>query len=85
MNEFSYPQEVVYDWMRTCDELQERNRELREELQELPKAIAKEVLEKVWDNTYEKEVGIRWILLKTAREYGVVLDRRLKKYGECKN
>ena len=37
MNEFSYPQEVVDDWMRTLDELQERNRELKEELRELPK------------------------------------------------
>lgn len=46
------------------------------------KAVVKEVLEKVWDNTYEKEVGIRWILLMIAEEYGVKLDRRLKKYGE---
>lgn len=35
------------------------------------KAVVKEVLEKVWDTTFDKEVGMRW-----------KLDRRLKKYGE---
>ena len=55
---------------------------LNQEMEELTaKATIKEVLEKVWDNTYEKEVGIRWILLQIAEEYGVKLDRRLKKYG----
>lgn len=46
------------------------------------KAIVKEVLEKVWDATFDKEVGMRWKLLQIAEEYGVKLDRRLKKYGE---
>ena len=45
------------------------------------KAIVKEVLEKVWDATFDKEVGMRWKLLQIAEEYGVVLDRRLKKYN----
>lgn len=31
---------------------------------------------------FDKEVGMRWKLLQIAEEYGVVLDRRLKKYGE---
>ena len=46
------------------------------------KAVVKEVLEKVWDTTFDKEVGMRWKLLQIAEEYGVTLDRRLKKYGE---
>lgn len=46
------------------------------------KATIKEVLEKVWDATFDKEVGMRWKLLQIAEEYGVKLDRRLKKYGE---
>lgn len=46
------------------------------------KAIVKKVLEKVWDATFDKEVGMRWKLLQIAEEYGVTLDRRLKKYGE---
>lgn len=45
------------------------------------KAVVKEVLEKVWDATFDKEVGMRWKLLQIAEEYGVKLDRRLKKYG----
>ena len=46
------------------------------------KAVVKEVLEKVWDTTFDKEVGMRWKLLQIAEEYGVTLDRRLKKYGD---
>jgi hypothetical protein len=46
------------------------------------KAVVKEVLEKVWDTTFDKEVGMRWKLLQIAEEYGVKLYRRLKKYGE---
>jgi hypothetical protein len=42
----------------------------------------KRVLEKVWDSTYAKEVGTRWILLQIAKDEGVKLDRELKKYGE---
>ena len=45
------------------------------------KTIIKEVLEKVWDATFDKEVGMRWKLLQIAEEYGVTLDRRLKKYN----
>jgi hypothetical protein len=41
----------------------------------------KKMLERIWDATYEKEVGLRWKLLQIAEEYGVKLDRRLKKYG----
>lgn len=41
----------------------------------------KRVLEKVWDSTFAKEVGARWILLRIAKEEGVKLDRELKKYG----
>ena len=44
--------------------------------------VIKEVLEKVWDATFDKEVGMRWKLLQIAEKYGVKLDRRLKKYGE---
>lgn len=42
----------------------------------------KRVLEKVWDSTFAKEVGTRWILLQIAKEEGVKLDRELKRYGE---
>lgn len=42
----------------------------------------KKILERIWDNTFDKEVGMRWNLLQIAEEYGVKLDRRLKKYGE---
>jgi hypothetical protein len=41
----------------------------------------KRVLEKVWDSTYAKEVGTRWILLQIAKDEGVKLDRELKRYG----
>ena len=41
----------------------------------------KRVLEKVWDSTFAKEVGTRWILLQIAKEEGVKLDRELKRYG----
>ena len=33
------------------------------------KAVVKEVLEKVWDTTFDKEVGMRWKLLQIAEEY----------------
>lgn len=82
MDEFMYTQEDIDEWARTCDELQERNRELKEELCEARGEAVKEVLEKVWDATFDKEVGMRWKLLQIAEEYGVKLDRRLKKYGE---
>jgi hypothetical protein len=42
----------------------------------------KVMLERIWDVTFDKEVGMRWKLLQIAEEYGVKLDRRLKKYGE---
>ena len=84
MDEFMYTQEDIDEWARTCDELQERNRELKEELREARGEVVKEVLEKVWDATFDKEVGMRWKLLQIAEEYGVKLDRRLKKYGERK-
>ena len=48
----------------------------------MDKTVIKEVLEKVWDATFDKEVGMRWKHLQIAEEYGVKLDRRLKKYGE---
>ena len=49
-------------------------------VEESQKAV-KRVLEKVWDSTFAKEVGTRWILLQIAKEEGVELDRELKKYG----
>lgn len=45
----------------------------------------KVMLERIWDTTFDKEVGMRWKLLQIAEEYGVTLDRRLKKYGKRKN
>ena len=44
--------------------------------------MVKRVLEKVYDHTTSKEVGMKWILMKIAEEEGVKLDRELKKYGE---
>ena len=46
------------------------------------KKAVKRVLEKVYDHTTSKEVGMKWILLKIAKEEGVTLDRELKKYGK---
>ena len=46
------------------------------------KAVVKEVLEKVWDATFDKEVGLRLFLQQIAEGEGFKLDRRLKKYGE---
>ena len=46
------------------------------------KTLVKEVLEEVWDATFAKEVGTRWVLMQIAKKYGVKLDRELKKYGE---
>lgn len=35
MTELIYTQEDIDEWIRTCEELQERNRELKEELSDL--------------------------------------------------
>lgn len=45
----------------------------------------KKFLERIWDNTFEKEVGLRLFLAQMAECEGFKLDRRLKKYGERKN
>lgn len=45
----------------------------------------KKILENIWDNTFEKEVGLRLFLQQIAEGEGFKLDRRLKKYGERKN
>lgn len=45
----------------------------------------KKILENIWDNTFEKEVGMRLFLQQIAEGEGFKLDRRLKKYGERKN
>lgn len=42
----------------------------------------KKILENIWDNTFEKEVGLRLFLQQIAEAEGFKLDRRLKKYGE---
>lgn len=42
----------------------------------------KKILENIWDNTFEKEVGLRLFLQQIAEGEGFKLDRRLKKYGE---
>jgi hypothetical protein len=52
-----------------------------ENLTEREKALAKEILEKVYDHTMDKEVGMRYILHKIAKEYGVELNRRFKRCG----
>lgn len=45
----------------------------------------KKILENIWDNTFEKEVGLRLFLQQIAEGEGFKLDRRLKKYGCCAN
>jgi hypothetical protein len=52
-----------------------------EKLTEREKALAKEILDKVYEHTMEKEVGMRYILHQLAKEYGVKLKKELKKYG----
>ena len=42
----------------------------------------KRMLEKIWDNTFDREVGMRLFLQQIAEGEGFKLDRRLKKYGE---
>ena len=37
--------------------------------------------EAIWDATFSKEVGTRWVILQEAKKRGVKLDRELKKYG----
>lgn len=41
----------------------------------------KKILENIWDNTFEKEVGMRLFLQQISEGEGFKLDRRLKKYG----
>lgn len=48
--------------------------------EETKKAI-KEFAEAIWDATFSKEVGTRWVILQEAKKRGVKLDRELKKYG----
>ena len=42
----------------------------------------KKILEQIWDNTFDREVGMQLFLLKLAEREGIELNRRLKKYGE---
>ena len=42
----------------------------------------KKFLEKIWDNTFDREVGMQLFLAQMAEGEGFKLDRRLKKYGE---
>jgi hypothetical protein len=51
------------------------------ELTDSEKALAKEILDKVYDSTMEKEVGMHWVLHQLAKEYGVKLKKELKRYG----
>lgn len=39
MDELLYTQEDIDEWIRTCEELQERNRELKQELEEINQKI----------------------------------------------
>lgn len=41
MDELLYTQEDIDEWIRTCEELQERNRELEQEIAELEKELDK--------------------------------------------
>ena len=44
----------------------------------------KKFLEKIWDNTFDREVGMQLFLAQMAEGEGFKLDRRLKKYGHHK-
>lgn len=46
---------------------------------EYTKQDIKKMLERIWDATYEKEVGLRVILLQEAEREGITLNRKLKK------
>ena len=77
MSELLYTQEDIDEWIRTCEELQERNRELKQEIAEYKDKIEQGTLIelpcKVGDTVYEVNTVSRKVSTTIARSLGIII------------